>query len=186
MTETYVDLENGYVLSHESESAKYRLYDTGGKRNVLDGYSYLSWEDMRALSSFFQREWDGRLGRWRSAKYPEMVVYPEGDAVLVLNEVGGMLTRISRETARGSAPSHLRDEAIVAWNVAREYYEAHPHPWTAAKPGEVWELTLNRIDDSIVTVRAIATPKGFITDEGGEFDFDSICITTARLLLEAE
>lgn len=102
-----------------------------------------------ALREFFQHERDEELERWRWPENPDYVVYPRNDgAVLVFFEriaEGGILYR------RGDPAHDMEGEA------ARAYFATHPiDSWKNAKPGEVWELT---IDGEATIAFAYAHPR---------------------------
>lgn len=123
-----------------SNGAKISTYDYGSFSNLrvktVDNEVILAGVHVEALREFFRAEEDERLGRWRWPENPEYVVYPRAEDVLVLFEIngeGGVLYR------RGDAVHDFEGLA------ARAYFDAHPEPkpaWHDAKPGEVWELTL--------------------------------------------
>ncbi|KQT75374.1 hypothetical protein [Microbacterium sp. Leaf436] len=96
---------------------------------------------LEALREFFQAEADERLGRWRWPENPNYVVYIEDGYAVVVDEAG------PKKTPDRIASRHLEDPVgSIGWGefAARAYFDAHPEPkpWHDAKPGEVWELTL--------------------------------------------
>ena len=121
------------------------------KRDVDDVYRldfgsgtapvFLSEEEMDKLRGGFQAERDEELGRWRDPENPNMVVYPvlgNLDAVWMMHEGSGSryyVNRIGWELMR----PHYASET------AGRYFQAHPKPkpWDAAKPDEVWVLTID-------------------------------------------
>lgn len=101
---------------------------------------------IEALREFFQAEADERLGRWRWPENPDYVAIPrertdtprETRRVRVIHEPSGDFM----DTVEGSSLVGVFKDA------ARAYFDAHPEPkpWHGAKPGEVWELTLEGED----------------------------------------
>lgn len=91
----------------------------------------------QAFREFFLHERDTELGRWRSKKYPEYVVYPtvERKTVYVCTEEHPQ----SGEYIMSHVAGHAMNEIV-----AREYFAAHPEskPWHDAQPGEVWALVI--------------------------------------------
>jgi len=83
---------------------------------------------------------DTALGRLRSVKHPDWVVYPDWqgpDVVSVLDE----LSAIQNTYRRGDPITSRVGSAIAA-----EYFAAHPvaepKPWEDARDKEIWVLTI--------------------------------------------
>lgn len=114
----------------------------------------LSDAEITALREFFQAEADERLGRWRWPENPQWLVKYIGEhMVIVVREsefwenVGkqGQFNQFHFRDARNHG-AELSDKAARYKRAAWAFFEAHPDltpkPWHEAKPGEVWELTL--------------------------------------------
>ncbi|MEW2011515.1 hypothetical protein AB0300_18830 [Microbacterium sp. NPDC078814] len=127
-------------------------------------------EYKEALREFFQHERDKELGRWRWPDNPDYVVYAKdtGDW-LVLNESTGHTKHYTHREHANVGGSNMT-------KAARAYFEAHPErkPWHDAKPGEVWELTLDDESEHIVFVHADRTVGGRdgVSAGGAYFDID--------------
>lgn len=101
-------------------------------------------EESEALEKFYQHRQDEKLGRWRSEKYPEVVVYRESAIrVTVVRDLEGTAPDLYRGATLDplSQPDYIRNS--VFGEVIAEYVAAHPEPkpWLEAKPGEVWKIT---------------------------------------------
>lgn len=112
--------------------------DSGYAADRLAGYDELNLHDIEALREYFQVERDRELGRWRWPGNSTYVVYElTRDKIRVVNESTGNVN----DFIRGS--NFRRSDSSLG--AAVDYFEAHPakKPWHDAKPGEVWELTLD-------------------------------------------
>ena len=101
----------------------------------------LTTADFKTLQAFFRAERDETLGRWRDPKNPDYVVYPLADGtVMIFNEQSQYREFWSR---KGTREYELKGGFA---DVARRYFAAHPepNPWHAARPDEVWALTISR------------------------------------------
>ncbi|MEW1705984.1 hypothetical protein AB0230_01975 [Microbacterium sp. NPDC089190] len=124
---------NGMIVSRDSDGDLRLLSQY--RRNTLDQAPFLDGDDIDALREFFQAENDARLGRWRWPENPGYVVYPRLNHVAVVHEESGNALQATRDQA---------DINTGLCRAARAYFDAHPEPkpWHDAKPGEVWELTV--------------------------------------------
>lgn len=100
---------------------------------------------VQAAREYFQAERDEELGRWRDPENPDWVCYlAKEDSVHVFNEQTG---NRAFYWLRDSLPARLWLEGAErdSYDAARRYFAAHPEPmpWDAARPGEVWVLTIN-------------------------------------------
>ncbi len=110
----------------------------------VDGAGYFEYIDRRgveALREFFQHERDEELGRWRYPEDPDLVVYLQGQHLVVFSEGAGVYEEFQVAWARVSSdepPLTIWQRAAVAWA------DTHPErkPWHDAKAGEVWALTI--------------------------------------------
>lgn len=98
-----------------------------------------------ALREFFLQERDEELGRWRWPENPDYVVYAGAGGLLsVVNEANGYHHTFFE--------SKIQEETFYQpfRRAAQAYLEAHPEPqsWEKAKPGEVWVLTINGVDEA--------------------------------------
>ena len=127
---------------------KIKTYEDGSARLLWDWRDIaLTTANFETLRAFFQAERDEELGRWRDPENPDWVVYRanSGDAAYMFNEREG---GASQYWTRGTAESH--DPAYTGYSasyyIAGRYFAAHPkpNPWHAARPGEVWALTISR------------------------------------------
>lgn len=157
--------EHGYLLG-KGDYGSGPTYATAGP------------EGIDALREYLQHRRDAELGRWRSKKHPNYVVYPvEGKTreVRVTNEATGV-TRSYRDH-----PDYLEANSQIRTLVAREYFAANPEPkpWHDAKPGEVWVLDIK--DDLGREAPAVVNGQPeFRTYLGEYFDLDSPQIVHAR------
>lgn len=110
---------------------------------------------------------DDELGRWRSKDHPEYLVYPKphpnDDYVWVVNEVSpGMVSYPVR-------PGDTNESPYAA--VAREYFDSTepPKPWLAAKPGEVWVLTIDGFEEALLANGAKFTGRHGKVNAGDPF-----------------
>lgn len=137
------------VLQTNAEYAKRCLPEYGwrvvGGAIGASGYPGFTEESANAvaLREFFLHERDKELGRWRWPENRAFVVYPQPDGtVTVLDEVigDGLFVRYGRAT----------DEQTAECAAARAYFDAHPEPrpWHDAKPGEVWAITYEGVEQA--------------------------------------
>lgn len=102
-------------------------------------------EHVQAVREFFRHKEDERLGRWRWPENPEWIVYGAPECadydVRVMCETSGDSMRYTRSEDDGQYPVGSSYWALAA----RAFFDAHPEPkpWENAKPGEVWELTVD-------------------------------------------
>lgn len=154
---------NGYRLNVDLGSII--IYNRADDvRHTLGMYS------VDALREFFQHERDEELGRWRWPEHREYVVYASRLPILVLNELTG-------DTLRAHRADGFSDSGHgTIYNAASAYFEAHPEPkpWEDAKPGEVWELTIDDGSEHTVFVHADRTMGGRdgVSAGGAYFDLD--------------
>jgi len=105
----------------------------------------------QALREFFLHERDQELGRWRWPEDRNYVVYPNpvadhelafGDdlSLIILRESDGVMKGYAQDEDHHRNPERGSEFA----RAARAYFAAHPEPkpWHEAKPGEVWEVTI--------------------------------------------
>ena len=124
-----------------------------------------------ALREYFQAERDEELGRWRDPENPDWIIYQadKEDAVWVFNEREG---GGSQYWTRGIAGFY--DPAYTGYSAshyaADRYFQAHPEPkpWEAAKPGEVWLVTLSHCEPQICQVLKTHKFLPTQTDTGGQ------------------
>lgn len=139
-----------------SNGTKFEVFSDGMLATFLpngyDGYQKVRLTDgaVEALREFFQAEQDERLGRWRWPENPGYVVYPVGEGVVdVLREAS-----VSRESRGPGRVAGITRHEAARWDAAasrhfytaaRAYFDAHPEPkpWSDAKPGELWMLTID-------------------------------------------
>lgn len=92
-----------------------------------------------AVSEFVLAERDTELGRWRDPERTSFVIYPQGEAgIVVLSEPTG-ISRVFSDRADVDLfrQSYLSPSAYA-------YFDAHPEPkptWYEAQHDEVWLLT---------------------------------------------
>lgn len=143
---------------------------TGG---ILDPRIELSPGMVFGLREFFHHKRDEELGRWRYPPNPVYVVYPGWSAgeeqrfARVVNEHMGLSSVVYE---------HDRSERGDS-DIARAFFNAHPEerkPWEDAKPGEVWELTLDDHSEHTVFIHTDRTTGGRdgLSAGGGYFDID--------------
>lgn len=159
MTEAYTAPTNGHEIAKTG---------TGGLRVSYKGMDSVSGHEptvlkagrVQSLREFFQDERDKELGRWRDPEYPSYAVYElTRDRVRVVDEDTGNVNDINRDT-NPTRSDHSPE-------VAKAYFDAHPvkKPWHGAKPGEVWE----------VTVQGDRTPTALtVIEEQGLFFYDPV------------
>ena len=121
---------------------KIKAYENGSAQLLWDWSDMeLPTADFKTLREYFQAERDEQLGRWRDPEIPDMVVYPHDDVTItVLDEVDGKRFWWTRGDELDA-----HQERFPGFDTARAYFAAHPEPkpWDAAKPDEVWALTIN-------------------------------------------
>lgn len=118
-------------------------------------------EDSQALREFFQHERDEELGRWRSKKLPDYVVYPgRNDRLSTSHERSVIMNERNGGSATGVLLSAPDGWAGSARQVIDEYNEAHPEPkpWGSAKNNEVWALRFS--DQHGFLLYAVKTDEG--------------------------
>ncbi|MEV7827535.1 hypothetical protein [Microbacterium enclense] len=132
---------------NRSDPSRVAVVNAGGHLE-----SILTPDRMQALREFFQAEADERLGRWRWPENPDYVVYPVGvEIVDVLRE-----SSVSKTTPGPGRQEGVTRAAAEEWDqgysqnffrAARAYFDAHPEPrpWTRAKEGESWYLTITSL-----------------------------------------
>lgn len=158
---------NGYTL--QNNGGLLRIKDDLGK-NTLRSYDFLNNEDTRALREFFRHERDEELGRWRWPERSDYLVYPVGEGVVdVIREsnISDITLGPGRQQGitRDSAYNWDKAYSKTFYNAARAYFDAHPlrKPWHDAKPGEVWVLKTEGVDERW-------NPTAFtVTDGGSKF-----------------
>lgn len=154
---------NGYTL--EVGVGSVIVHNRGGDvTHALGKFS------IDALRELFRSERDEELGRWRWPEKPEYMVYSFApNNVRVFRESVGKSLDYMNEGAWPSSPSDYA-------KAARAYFEAHPEPkpWEDAKPGEVWELTIDDGSEHTVFVHADRTMGGRdgVSAGGAYFDLD--------------
>ena len=124
---------------------KIKTYENGSAQLLWDWSDMeLPTADFETLRAFFQAERDEELGRWRDPENPDMVCYQRGDdTVYVLDErTGFTYARIRSDIIDGSDRYDI---------VAKRYFQAHPdpNPWRAARPDEIWVLTINNDTEEV-------------------------------------
>ena len=121
---------------------KIKTYENGSAQLLWDWSDMeLPTADFKTLREYFQAERDEELGRWRDPEIPDMVVYPHDDVTItVLDEVDGKRFWWTRGDELDA-----HQERFPGFDTARAYFAAHPEPkpWDAARPDEVWVLTIN-------------------------------------------
>ena len=115
-------------------------------------------------------ERDAELGRWRSKKHPDYVVYPKTEnMILVFEESTGEATTFVRRVTNGSSAKH---------EVAREWFEAQkpPKPWLSAVHGEAWVIVFEGHE------RVAVVDDGYFVWAGGDdgYPLDYELITAGR------
>lgn len=99
--------------------------------------AFVDGEELEAVRLVLQEERDAQLGRWRSKKHPDYVVYKGAgeSSIRVVSEVSGYCGYYDACPYPAMAP--------IA-EVAREYFDAHkpepPKPWLSAVHGEAWVI----------------------------------------------
>ncbi len=140
---------DGHIrIAYEKDlSERIDIFDARGGANMLDGAPWLSSREVSALREFFQHERDTDRGVWRSPTDPTWTAVRRNTSVYFQNE--------DHERSFHFIPK--LEATIKAWaidlqSLAYEYIEAHPDlkPWKAAKPGEVWVLTVDGREDAYV------------------------------------
>ncbi|MGO3147117.1 MAG: hypothetical protein ACTIJ6_05495 [Leucobacter sp.] len=108
-----------------------------------------------ALREFFQHERDQELGRWRWPDNPQYVVYEDKarsyinqPAVIVINESDGATAMCGRDGLYSASGIGVSDKWCEP--AAAAYFDALPvrKPWHDAKPGEVWALTYEGVEQA--------------------------------------
>ena len=93
-----------------------------------------------AIREYVRAEEDERLGRWRWPENPDYVVRERHGfaAAVVMNEATGDVVLYYRD----DLPKYPLEATFAG--AAAAFFDAHPEkPWEKAKPGEVWELTID-------------------------------------------
>ena len=90
-------------------------------------------------------EWDEQLGRWRWPDVENLIVYALGEGrVRVVDEFDGVTWQVLKEEV--NIDTGVPQIFVAA---ARAYFKAHePKPWLEAKPGEVWALTYEGVEQA--------------------------------------
>lgn len=104
---------------------------------VFEGrYGYIGAERVADAEEYFQARRDAELGRWRSPRHPDYVVYLIGYEALVIGEHVGLSQRFERGMVDASS-------SRVTEQVAAAYFEAHPEPkpWHSASKDDFWLVT---------------------------------------------
>ncbi|MFF7681502.1 hypothetical protein ACFZA2_01985 [Microbacterium sp. NPDC007973] len=142
---------NDFIASNEYGVREVVEPDAGlqllWKDRTVARESAVSSSQVQALREFFEAEADERIGRWRWAANPDYVVYPDrlnttppSGAIRVWNERTGVSRYyLNRDGVDGVGGQF--DPAAAA------YFDAHPEPkpWTRAKAGELWFLTITSL-----------------------------------------
>lgn len=122
-------------------------------------FDFLFREHDVAAREFFLHERDQELGRWRWPENVDYVVYPVGDETVdVLRErsVSDKSRGPGRQAgiARDQAATWDKDYSQNFYAAARAYFAAHPEPkpWHDAKPGEVWVLAVDGLEEMVMVV----------------------------------
>lgn len=135
-----------------------RLFTVG---EDLEGHRYT-----QAVREFFQDERDREVGRERDPENNDYVVYRiesadeavAGRCVRVVSEATGMVQMVWEANVRE------RIDPTLPERVALRYFDAHPLAWFAAKPGEVWVITINTTEiPALVTQDVVNGSVGFKT-----------------------
>lgn len=98
-----------------------------------------------ALAEYFQHKRDEELGHWRDPENPTVVIKydAENDWAYALDETTwAECAMVVRDSPRLSQPSAM-------YKAISNFFKAHPKPpkpWEEAKPGEVWELSMESYD----------------------------------------
>ena len=127
---------------------KIKTYENGSAQLLWDWSDMeLPTADFKTLREYFQAERDEELGRWRDPEIPDMVVYPHDDVTItVLDEVDGKRFWWTRGDELDA-----HQERFPGFDTARAYFAAHPEPkpWDAARPDEIWVLTINNDTEEV-------------------------------------
>ena len=127
---------------------KIKTYENGSAQLLWDWSDMeLPTADFKTLREYFQAERDEQLGRWRDPEIPDMVVYPHDDVTItVLDEVDGKRFWWTRGDELDA-----HQERFPGFDTARAYFAAHPEPkpWDAARPDEIWVLTINNDTEEV-------------------------------------
>ncbi|MCW2287000.1 hypothetical protein EDF60_1651 [Leucobacter luti] len=133
---------NGVTVAVEPDNDLFLRWVDG-----VDGTLAFRGDVTIALREFFLHERDKELGRWRDPESPDLVVYARDgeEKVRVVDERCGWAWEIS--------PSTKAYETSVLYDVVKAghaYFAADPEPkpWHDAKPGEVWALTYEGVEQA--------------------------------------
>lgn len=95
-----------------------------------------------ALRAHFQSETDQDLGRWRDGLHPELLVYPQGNEVSVIDEKRGTWGQWAAADARREAANDMLAAA------AARYFEARDEQFQSVRRA-VWGVLEPRLEDNI-------------------------------------
>lgn len=164
---------NGLIVATD-EDGDLRIFD--GENTTVD---YLDRRDIQALREFFSIRNDET-----PFKYGDFWVFPVPDSDIPGHEevivVNGRSSWVI--TGRVYVYGEPAEEA------AKAYYDAHSRSpaWHSAKPGEVWDVTVDDIPASVAVVSDAESGLTFRLSNGSTFYCNSVRITDATLILRAK
>lgn len=137
---------SGFTASNGFAARFVEPFTDVGPALMVDGTRLVP-HQVNCLREFFRHEEDERLARWRWPENPDYVVYPLGRDLDGLRYAQAMYEPTGNagrwQEGQKSIPEPTQSQHLGILAVAA-FFDAHPEPkpWEKAKPGEVWELTI--------------------------------------------